>query len=422
MCARSEHAYRGRLPASPSVPNGWGMRRLGLPIALLAAALLLSGCTQVEALKEGFSGLTEYFGGKDNAQPPNPLKPLDKEIPVKVLWKDSVGDGYEGQFLDLVPAVSGDRLYVASHDGRVEARERSNGQIVWKKDTGLPISGGVTLGRESAVFGTRDAEVVALNLADGSPLWSNSVTSEVLSLPKMADGAVVVRTTDGRIAALDEKTGAKRWVHERSVPALSLRVVGSPAVVGDKIIDGYASGKLVALNAQDGKQEWEAVVSRPHGRSEIDRLVDLGAEPAVREDEIYVVGYNSGVAAVAVGNGEVLWHQDDYSAYVGPAATRRALFLTDDDSDVWRLDIRNGGDLWRQGDLHQRRLSAPLVYHDYVVVGDFEGYVHFLAQDDGHVVAREQVGREPIAPRLVTDGAAVYVYGKGGDLAALVLE
>ncbi|HLF98558.1 MAG TPA: outer membrane protein assembly factor BamB [Methylococcaceae bacterium] len=419
MRALPEPAPFRRLTASQSAPCAWSARRLGM---LLAAALLLSGCTQVEALKEGFSGFTEYFGGKDNAQPPSPLKPLDKEIPVKVLWKDSVGDGYEGQFLDLVPAVDGDYLYVASHDGRVEARERSSGRVLWRKDTGLPISGGVTLGRDYLVFGTRDAEVVAFNVADGSSLWSNSVTSEVLSLPKVADGVVVVRTTDGRIAALDEKTGAKRWVHERSVPALSLRVVGSPAVVNDKIIDGYASGKLIALHAQDGKQEWESVVSRPHGRSEIDRLVDLGAEPAVQGDEVYVVGYNSGVASVAAGNGEGLWHQEDYSAFAGPAATRRALFLTDDDSDVWRLDIRNGGDLWRQGDLHQRRLSAPLVYRDYLVVGDFEGYVHFLSQDDGRIVARTQVGREAIGSRLVTDGAAVYVYGTGGDLAALVLE
>lgn len=392
-------------------------------VVLLTGSLLLAGCTQFETLQESISGLTDYFGsGKDNARPPNPLNPLDKEIPVKVLWSDSVGDGYEDQFLDLVPAVEGDRLYVASHDGRVEARERSTGEILWKKDTGLPISGGVTLGDDSLMFGTRDAEVVALGRTDGAPLWSNGVTSEVLSMPKIAGGTVVVRTTDGRITGLDVKTGAKRWVHERAVPALSLRVIGSPAVVGDKIIDGYAGGKLLALNAEDGKPEWESVVSRPHGRSEIDRLVDMGAEPAVRDDEIYVAGYNTGVAAVAASNGEVLWHQEDYSAYAGPAATRRALFLTDDDSDVWRLDIRNGGDLWRQGDLHQRRLTPPLVYRDYVVVGDFEGYVHFLSQDDGHIVARERVGYDAIGSRLVTDGVAVYVYGKDGDLAALVLE
>jgi outer membrane protein assembly factor BamB len=398
------------------------MRHCSTAVILLAGALLLSGCSQIDAVKESFSEFSEYFGGKDNTRPPNELKPIAAEIPVRVLWKDSVGDGYDGQFLDLVPALGGERLYVASHDGRVEARAKSNGQILWKKDTGLPISGGVALGRDCLVFGTRDAEVVALNAADGSPLWSNSVTSEVLSLPKVTDGVVVVRTTDGRIAGLDQTTGAKRWVHERAVPALSLRVIGSPAVVSGKVIDGYASGKLIALNAQDGKLEWESVVSRPHGRSEIDRLVDLGAEPAVQGDEVYVVGYNSGVAAVAVRDGEVLWRQEDYSAYAGPSVSRRALFLTDDDSDVWGLDIKNGGDLWRQGELHQRRLSAPLVYRDYVVVGDFEGYVHFLAQDDGRLVGRVQIGREAIAPRLVTDGAAVYVYGKGGDLAALAID
>ena len=47
--------------------------------------------------------------------------------------------------------------------------------------------------------------------------------------------------------------------------------------------------------------------------------------------------------------------------------------------DVWQLDQRNGASLWKQKELHHRKLTAPAVYESYVVVGDFEGYVHWLS-------------------------------------------
>jgi outer membrane protein assembly factor BamB len=39
----------------------------------------------------------------------------------------------------------------------------------------------------------------------------------------------------------------------------------------------------------------------------------------------------------------------------------------DANSDVWQLDQRNGASYWKQTGLHQRRLSVPAVYGEYVV-------------------------------------------------------
>jgi len=61
-------------------------------------------------------------------------------------------------------------------------------------------------------------------------------------------------------------------------------------------------------------------------------------------------------------------------------------------------------------------------YQRKVVVADFEGYVHWMRRDDGKFVARVQVDSDGvIAPPVVTE-TAVYVYGKGGNLAALQVE
>jgi outer membrane protein assembly factor BamB len=56
---------------------------------------------------------------------------------------------------------------------------------------------------------------------------------------------------------------------------------------------------------------------------------------------------------------------------------------------------------------------------DYVAVGDFEGYLHWLAADDGRIVARERIGSDPITAAPVARNGVVYVLGEGGVLAAV---
>ena len=56
-----------------------------------------------------------------------------------------------------------------------------------------------------------------------------------------------------------------------------------------------------------------------------------------------------------------------------------------------------------------------------MIVGDFEGYLHWLSREDGRLLARVRVGDDPIhtAPRVVDD--VLYVYGSGGAVAAFTL-
>jgi outer membrane protein assembly factor BamB len=84
-----------------------------------------------------------------------------------------------------------------------------------------------------------------------------------------------------------------------------------------------------------------------------------------------------------------------------------------------QLDQRSGASLWKQQDLHQRRLTAPAVYENYVVVGDLEGYVHWLSSTDGRQLGRVQVTDGPIDAQPIVVDNIVYVYAKDGTLAAL---
>ncbi|MFU8789340.1 MAG: outer membrane protein assembly factor BamB [Methylobacter sp.] len=383
-------------------------------------AMLLSGCTAIETIGEGVSGITDYFlGGEDNADPPSVLLEYAAEIELETIWKKSVGVGADKQWVKLVPAIGSGKILAADRDGLVQARSPTTGDLIWETETDVKFSAGPGLGDGTVILGSSDAKVVALNVETGAVLWTTRVSSEVLSVPVVADNIVVVRTTDGAVTALDEKTGGKRWSYDHDVPALSLRGTGSPLIVEENVIGGYDNGKLIALRLLDGKYVWETSIAIPKGRSEVERLVDLDVDPIVVNGVIYVASYQSGMAAVSELDGDVLWRNETISSHSGLSSDTRYLYLTDSVSHVWQLDQRSGASLWKQQDLHQRRLTAPVAYENYVVVGDFEGYVHWLSGIDGRQLARVQIASDGIDARPVVVDNVVYIYAKDGTLAAL---
>lgn len=394
--------------------------RVFLPLLL---ALCLSGCAGLDAVKDAYSGLMEYFGGKDNEEPPHELaEPFESTVPLRTLWSADLGNGYNEQYVNLVATPDETSVYAAERQGDLHAYNRLSGQLRWTQETGMEFSAGPTLGDDKLIMGTSNAEVLAYSASDGALLWKTVVTSEILAPPRIANGVVVVRGSDGRLTGLDEKTGATLWNYERPVPALMMRSRGASIVTNEWVIDGFASGKVIALHLSDGKMEWETTVALPHGRSEIDRLVDMDAAPVIRGDTLYISGYQGGVAALSLREGEIMWREEKISTYSGLSASRRSLFLADINSDVWRLDMRNGSDLWKQDELHQRRLTVPVLIKDYLVVGDFEGYLHVLSQEDGSLLARVRIDETPIdeAPAVYDD--VIYVYSSGGKLSALTVD
>jgi outer membrane protein assembly factor BamB len=156
------------------------------------------------------------------------------------------------------------------------------------------------------------------------------------------------------------------------------------------VVSGFANGRLAALKLHDGRLLWESVIAVPKGRTELERLVDIDAQLEISGGVVYVATYQGRIAAVSLDGGRLLWGRE-FSSYSGIALAGRMLYVSDARGDLWALERNSGGTLWKQDALHGRGLSMPVLQGDAVVVGDYEGYLHWLDREDGHLLARARV-------------------------------
>lgn len=388
----------------------------------LARTLAAGALGAVLLAAQGCAWLGGLFGrgGEEVVEPPSPLPALEKPLAVETLWRTDAGAGVGEAHLGIGPVIAGGRVYVADRKGRVYAFDAASGERVWESDVKAPVSGGPGQGAGLVLVGTPEAEVVALDPVDGAVRWRSPVTSEVLAAPRAEGGVVAVRTVDGRVAGLAVEDGRRLWVYGRPVPALSLRGTSAPATDGERVYAGFDDGRLAALGLRDGRLLWERAVAVPRGRSELERMVDIDADPVVADGVVYAVAYQGNIGAWDAEDGQPYWRRK-LSSWRGLAVDAGRVYVTDEESRVWAFARLTGASLWRQEALARRGLTAPAVAGGHLVVGDFEGWVHWIDTDDGRIVARARVDSSGLAGRPVAAGDVVYALARDGTLAAFRL-
>ncbi len=372
---------------------------------LIVAVLSLTGCTGTLTLDSHPTPLARF-------------QPAASVTPVWYKQPQSRVDRWEGS---PVIVIEGEQLFIAHPRGRVRALDAACGCRQWNVETGASLTGAVGSGDGYLFLGTHKGEVLALSSKDGSLQWRSELSSEVMSAPQVSQGIIVVRTNDGKMFGLNAQNGERLWVYETIVPSLSLRGMGAPLVVDDKVFAGFSNGKVAALSVSNGKLQWEKVVSLAKGRSELERLVDVDAELAYRDGILYAVAFQGRLVALDANSGRIVWARE-FSAHSGIALDQQQLYISDDDGQVLALDRRTGATLWRQNKLVRRKISAPVIHDNKIVVGDYEGYLHWLSAEDGSFVMRRMVDDVAVLQRPLVINDILYSVSQLGTISVLRMD
>jgi len=377
------------------------MLRLRVLLWFVVALAPLAGCQTVSDTYERV-----VYGGKP-AQPPAPLAPIKPSATLKILWQGAAGSSEKDVFY---PAPVGKVVYAAGAAGRITAFDAAKGGAVSTLEAGQRISGGVGAGGGMVFVGTPRGEVLAFG-SQGRLVWKAQLTGEVLAPPLAQDGVVAVRTGDGRIFGLNAADGKRRWIYQRptQVP-LTVRTHAGLISYRDGIFAGFPGGRLLAIAFSTGNVAWEGVVAIPRGATELERVADITSLPAIDGQQVCAVAFQGRVSCFDAAGGSPLWSRD-VSSVAGLALDARYLYVIDEKDAVLALDKSSGASIWKQDKMGGRRLSGPLAFGRFVVVGDYEGYVHLISREDGS-----------FSGRIATDGSAISAPPVALDLTSFVVQ
>jgi outer membrane protein assembly factor BamB len=372
------------------------LKRYAVPVVCAMTVVAMAACSST----------------KDERRVPTPLTDFKSVLTVQQAWKSSVGKA--GRYL-FSPVAVGDAIYAAGANGSVAKIDAKTGQDVWRTKLHTDLTAGVGSDGTLTAVGAEKGNVYVLG-ADGKLLWKAAAQGEIISPPLVGNGLVIVRTIDGQISAFNADTGELRWVYRNRAEPLNLRVSAGMTFAGDAaVLAGFPGGGMAAINLRTGDEYWQAPVSYPKGVTEVERINDVTGAPMLIGAETCAVTFQGRIGCFDANSGRPLW-ETAFSSTSGVAQDDTVVAAPDDWSVVSAFDVHSGKKLWSNDKLKSRDLGVPFMLGPSVVVGDYQGFVHFLSRDDGTFVARMKTDGSPITSAPVMAGDTLVVQTHDGDL------
>lgn len=365
------------------------------------------------------------FGGDEEIVQVSPSPSVNNQFPVQQVWRNSTS-GNTLIYSLLGPINYDNVIYAASRSGEVKAIDLSTGNTLWNvnlskstlfsSQTAL-FSGGVSADDKYVYVGSERAVVYALERNTGKVVWEKSVKGEVLARPVSSENTLIVHTSNGALQGLNRDTGEELWDISLEVPSLSLRGNSTPIIAHGAAILGDDNGRVNAYYIKDGQLIWQQRISQPSGSTEIAKLNDVDSTPVVEGNLVYSAGYNGNIVALDLSNGQIVWRKQLGTTHSFAVDSNR-LFVVDQDDNIQAISKNGGEVLWKQSDFLHRQLTDPVIYQNYIVVGDFEGYLYWLNINNGELTAKTQVSSSGLLSKpLVVDNKLI-IQAKNGDIYA----
>lgn len=324
-------------------------------------------------------------------------------VPGRIAWQFEAGTTLRAE-----PSISGDRVFLATGEGKLVALVKGTGELLWERDLPLLTGASPVVSGSTAYLTLRDGQVIAFNVETGDTEWAFQAADAFFAPAVIHKGVVYAASWGGVVYALDAIDGGKLWTFEtegRIVAAPSFAgnlmavaiddrlvyivdiidagkrliydagsiIVESPVFAGDRLLVSTGKGRFVAIDPSKIEYSFERMarywrqqffiwkmqeqlpVPKGHiwGRTLV-RDTELSA-PAVANGVAYVASANGQLHAMSIADGEILWSYDaGVPIHTSPTVSRSHVFIGTDSGDILGLSVADGMLVW------QMRVSAPL--------------------------------------------------------------
>lgn len=301
----------------------------------------------------------------------------------------------ENDLNNFIPAFSGGNLFFVDQEGNVSNMDIESGEVLWEAELETTISAGIVAGFGKLFLSDDQGNLISLDQEDGSILWKSFAGGEVLANVDVDAGLVIVKTASGFLNAFNIDTGSEEWSYRSVAPNLTVRGSSSPVINNNTVYATFDNGRIGAFNLNTGLPIWDGAISFTEGVSELDNLIDADSSPVLEGNRIYTVNFQGNLSVFDAAQRRMVWESQESSFYE-PFILRGVLGIISADSKISTYSSRTFEDSWKLEEYALRELSNPETFKGYILVGDFEGYIHAIDPLTGITVARKKISRNKI--------------------------
>ncbi len=352
---------------------------------------------------------------------PVDLESFNEEASFDTLWSEKISGGQGEYYHQFRLQQDAKHIYAASQKGRIFKLTKEDGDGIWDVELEDRLTTGIEVDDEHVYVATRNGVLVALDKFTGEQKWAFTMRSELVSRPVSDDSFVYMHTSNGDVYKVNAVSGEQVWRVVTNLPAVSLRGNASPILVPQLVIVGTAYGKVALINRDTGHIFAEPKVAVPEGDTEIERMVDVDGMPKFDSGILYAASFQGQLVALDMKNGATLW-QTPASSFQDLETGFDSVYLVSDESLINAYNMNTGELKWVQEGLLRRKASPVIAFSSYLIVSDYEGYIHILSQLDGRFIARKKISGSGVRSPALIDGDTFYVIANNGRLKAYQLE
>ncbi|MFZ5791781.1 MAG: PQQ-binding-like beta-propeller repeat protein [Pseudomonadota bacterium] len=424
------------------------------PIALAAAALLLSACDtfmgdpeapplpgeRISVLKLSSALTVDPDLAQQKVVLPKPVANADWPQAggysshamyhvalgdnLKTAWTAKIGKSADDSRLLLAEPVSANgRVFTLDAGATVSAFDLSNGARVWQLDLTPDdedddlFGGGLATDGKLLYVTTGFEEVIALDVTNGATVWSTNLQAPVRAAPTVSDGRVFVLTVDNQLIALAADDGRRLWSHAGVAESASLLGGAAPAVVGPDVIAPFSTGELLALRAETGRVLWSESLAGGQRSESLSQLADIRGRPAIDRDLVVAVSHSGVTAAIDLANGRRVWTQD-FGGSQSPWVAGDYIYVLTRYGDVVCLTRDQGRIRWVQSlprfeDEADKKdpiyWSGPVLAGDRLIVTGSNGEAYSISPYTGDLLGKLALPGRSHLPPIVANGTLLLV-------------
>lgn len=374
-------------------------------------------------LKYLFIFLVNYFfiscASNGEVQPKKVLE-INPHGILSIMWDKSIlSTFYSGSF---IPIVDNNAIFTADAKGNIFRLDNTDGAIIKKFNIGDTLLSGVGVSSDAIFVTNGKAYLLSISKVDGSLKWQSKLPTISIEAPQVIGDIVVVRTNDAQLLAFNINDGKLIWVYQKPSPPLTIRATNTFQAIGKEVVlAGQPGGRLVLINMITGTAIWENYIAIPKGATDLDKLTDIITRPVLDNKQIFVATYNGKIASLDATTNNIIWSKN-FSSSQGLTIDEQNVYAVSQDSIVFCFDKISGMLIWKNDELQYNNLSTPVIFGNYILTVDTDGFINLFARDNGKLTSRVASKLKGGISLPIIDGQGVVIQSANGHIAKILQE